>query len=110
MKLDRKSGARPRFTEEVSGHFLDIGNIDIFESIGGALVVVATYIQRQKPGFAAGVDPLLRHIEVAFEHAAFFFEYVTPTARRDAKIECYFQDAGAPGGEIEVEAGILRRP
>jgi hypothetical protein len=59
-------------TEEVSGHFLDIGNIEIFESIGGAPVVVATYIQRQKPGFAAGVDPFLRHIEVAFEHAAFF--------------------------------------
>jgi hypothetical protein len=54
----------------------------------------------------------LRHIEVAFEHAAFFFEYVAPTARRDAKIECRvdFQDAGAPGGKIEVEAGILRRP
>jgi hypothetical protein len=54
----------------------------------------------------------LRHIEVAFEQAAFFFEYVAPAARRDAKIECRvdFQDAGAPGGEIEVEAGILRRP
>src|SRR5262249_14704863 len=86
---------------EVGCHLLRIG-VEVFDVLGGSLIVLTADVERQIAALAAGVDEGLRQVDLVLVAYAVAFEDVCPAASADITVQ-----SGADSQDLGEEGDAL---